>query len=96
MPLTLDDGAWHTATGLIDFDAQRVSLSVDGNAIFDRQVVPGLAPFENRIILAAQTGGEFSLHDIDNLSVVPVPEPSTVLLGLLGLGTLLYWRTKKS
>ena len=94
-PLTLDDGNWHTASGNINFEAGTASLSVDGTAVFSDVAVAGLTPFESRIIIAGRTGGENSDQDIDNIDVQFVPEPSTALLGLLGLGGLLFWRSKK-
>ena len=93
--LTLDDGLWHTVTGLVDFDAATVSLSVDGNALFTDLAVPGLTPFESRILYAARTGGAVQESAIDNVLVefggtTAVPEPGTLLLLLLGaVGILL-------
>jgi hypothetical protein len=77
-PLTLDDGAWHTVDGTIDFIAQTVSLNVDGNPVVTNLPVPGLYPFESRIMYAARTGGENEDARIDNLNVTwetPVNTP---------------------
>jgi MYXO-CTERM domain-containing protein len=96
-PLLLDDGAWHHVDGAVDFDAALVTLNVDGNEIFTDVAIPGLTPFESRIMFAARTGGENEDAGIDNLNVLFVPEPSVSLLaGLLGLGGLLFWRRRKN
>lgn len=96
--LTLDDGLWHTVTGLVNFDAATVSLSVDGNALFTALAVPGLAPFESRILFAGRTGGANEEAAVDNVLVefgeaTAVPEPGTLLLLLMGAtGILLTQR----
>lgn len=87
-PLLLDDGAVHTVTGSVDFAGGTVSLSVDGNSIFAGLEVPGLAPFESRIVFAGRTGGQNELAAIDNLNVQFVPEPAAGVLALIGLGML--------
>lgn len=87
-PLTLDDGAVHTASGSVDFAGGTVSLSVDGQSIFSGLSVPGLAPFESRIVFAGRTGGENELAAIDNLNVQFVPEPGAGILALIGLGLM--------
>ena len=87
-PLVLDDGdlsagtGIHTVTGWVDFEGAQVHLEVDGNPIFNRLEVPGLVPFESRIAFATRTGGEWSVHGIDNLlvkfgdaSIIPNPDP---------------------
>jgi len=68
-PLVLDDATWHEVSGVVNFAAATVSLSVDGQAIFSGLSLPGLVPFESRIMFAARTGGENELVAIDNLLV---------------------------
>jgi hypothetical protein len=100
-PLTLDDGnldtgeGIHTATGTVDFAGGKVSLQVDGNAIFTDLAVPGLAPFESRIAFAGRTGGENENVGLDNVNVNFVPEPATGVLALMGLSMLLVIRRKR-
>lgn len=86
-PLELDDGAWHTVTGSVNFAGASVDLNVDGNPVITDLAVPGLAPFESRIMFAARTGGENELAGIDNLNVgYIVPEPTAGVLALIGFG----------
>ena len=82
-PLTLDDGQLHSVTGNVDFSGATVSLMVDGNPLFSDLNIPGLAPFESRILLAGRTGGENELAQVQNLNVEFVPEPSTGLLAVI-------------
>ncbi|HWB02679.1 MAG TPA: hypothetical protein VG796_06605 [Verrucomicrobiales bacterium] len=93
-PLFLDDGNWHNVTGSVDFLGGRVSLSVDGQALYNSFAVPGLVPFESRIMFAARTGNENEIAAIDNLNVLWVPEPATAGLGLLA-GALLLGRRRR-
>jgi hypothetical protein len=96
-PLTLDDGQWHTVTGNVDFAGGSVDLNVDGNPIITDLAVPGLVPFESRIMLAARTGGENELAGVDNVNVGwAIPEPTTGLLALLGLASLLLLRRRST
>jgi hypothetical protein len=99
--LTLDDGLWHTVTGLVNFDAATVTLSVDGNALFTDLAVPGLTPFESRILFAGRTGGENEFAGIDNLLVefdtaAAAPVPATLWLLLLGSAGILLARHRRS
>ena len=75
-PLEIDDGAWHHATGTIDFLGGTVDLTIDGGIVFDAVAVPRLEPFENRLILAGRTAGQFQLAGIDNIDVQYAPEPA--------------------
>jgi len=98
--LTLDDGLWHSVSGFVNFDLATVSLSVDGNALFTDLAVPGLAPFESRVLLAGRTGGENQLTAIDNVLVeydgtVQVPEPATLWLLLLGAAGVLLLQSRR-
>lgn len=77
-PLTLDDGNWHTAAGVINFALGTTSLAVDGQAIFNNVAVPGLTPFESRIMFAGRTGGESEDTGIDNINVTWGSQVSTV------------------
>ena len=91
--LTLDDAQWHSVVGTVDFAGGTVGLLVDGNTVISGLSVPGLAPFESRIMFAARTGGENELAGIDNLFVQWIPEPSSALMALMlptGIGAL--WR----
>ncbi|MFN0128273.1 MAG: lectin-like domain-containing protein [Verrucomicrobiales bacterium] len=92
-PLTLDDGALHSVTGFADFAGGTVSLSVDGQSIFNNVAVPGLTSMESRIAFAGRTGGENELVEITDLNVSFVPEPGSVILGLLG--TALIFRRRR-
>lgn len=104
-PLLLDDGnlaegtGIHTVTGWVDFEGAKVSLQVDGNPVFTDLEVEGLVPFESRIAFATRTGGEWSIHGIDNVlvewgdaSILPEPvgcTPANALAGDLdGNGTV--------
>jgi hypothetical protein len=94
-PLVLDDGNWHNVTGSVDFAGSAVSLAVDGNSIVSGLPVPGLTPFESRIMFAARTGGENELAGIDNLNVQYVPEPVSSLLALMAIGALAQLRRRR-
>ena len=91
-PLTLDDGLWHAVTGTVNFAGGTISLSVDGNSIHNGLAVPGLVPFESRIMFAGRTGGENEDAGIDDLNVTWVPEPGAAALGLVGFLTFLRRR----
>lgn len=98
--LTMDDGVWHTVTGLVNFDLGTVSLSVDSIAMFTDLAVAGLAPFESRILLSARTGGAYQETAIDNVLVsyentTAVPEPDTLWLLLLGAMCVLLQRGRR-
>jgi hypothetical protein len=96
--LTLDDGnaatgeGLHVATGSVDFAGGTASLQVDGNPIFTDVEVPGLVPFESRIMFAARTGGENEFAAVDNVLVNFTPEPATGLLALIGFALVLCRR----
>jgi hypothetical protein len=92
--LTLDDGAWHTATGNFNFAGATASLSVDGNPIMTNTAVPGLVPFESRVQFGGRTGGETENASIDNLNVSYVPEPTIAALGGVGLALMLRRRRR--
>lgn len=93
--LAIDDGAEHNVTGTVNFAGGTVNLSVDGNVVFNNVVVPGLTPFESRIVMAGRTGGENELVEITGLNVAFVPEPmSAVLVGMGGIGLLLRRRRR--
>ena len=94
-PLTLDDAEWHSVAGTVDFAAGEVSLTVDGTSVFSGVAVPGLTPYENRIMFAARTGGENEIAGIDNLLVQYVPEPASGLLALLAGIASVMWRRRK-
>jgi hypothetical protein len=96
-PFNLKDPAvpspWHTAKGTVDFQNAKVSLSVDDIPVFDNIDVPGLVPFDSRVMFAARTGGANERASIDNLNVQYLPEPGT--FSLLGLGASgMFWRRR--
>jgi MYXO-CTERM domain-containing protein len=94
-PLTLDDGNWHTVFGYVDFIGATVDLNVDGKPVITDLSVPGLAPFESRVMFAARTGGENEIALVDNLNVgYVIPEPAAGVLALLGFGLLLLLRRR--
>jgi hypothetical protein len=94
VPLTLDDGAWHRATGNVNFSGGTASLSVDGNPIFTNTAVPGLTPYESRVQFGGRTGGENEQVSIDNVNVSYVPEPTAAVLGGTGLALMLLRRRR--
>jgi uncharacterized protein (TIGR03382 family) len=96
VPFALDDGAWHTAFGTVNFAAQNVSMTVDNTVIWNNIPVPGLTSFESRIAYAGRTGGENEIFAVDNVDVDwnPIPEPASSAFGLLGLGLILRRRRK--
>ena len=64
-----------------------MDLNVDGKPVITDLAIPGLVPFESRIMFAARTGGENELAGIDNLNVgYIVPEPAAGVLALIGFG----------
>jgi hypothetical protein len=90
----MKDGAWHRATGTVNFNAATVTLLVDGAAIFTNATVDGLTPFESRVGFAGRTGGANEQTSIDNLNVQFVPEPTGA--ALLGIGALLLARRRRN
>ena len=94
--LTLDDAAWHTASGHVDFAGATASLTVDGTTIFNNVPVPGLAPFESLVQFGGRTGGENEIVSIDNVNVSYVPEPTIAALGGVGLALMLRRRQRVS
>lgn len=69
VPLTLDDGQWHQVNGSVNFADGAVNLAVDGSPIFNQLAIPGLVPFESRIMFAGRTGNVNQLTAIDNVRV---------------------------
>ena len=92
-PLTLDDNQLHNVAGVVNFAGGTISLTVDGQSIFNNTAVPGLTPFESRVAFTGRTGGENELVEITNLAVNFVPEPGAIALGLLG--TALIFRRRR-
>lgn len=91
--LAIDDGAIHSVTGTVNFGGGTVTMNVDGQTVFNNVAVPGLSPYESRIVMAGRTGGENQLVEIDGLNVTFVPEPmSAMLAGLGGLALVLRRR----
>jgi len=94
-PFAIDDGNEHSVTGTVNFAGATIFLAVDGQAIFNNVPVPGLTPYESRIVMAGRTGGENQLVEITGLNVTFVPEPaSALLIGLGGLGLVLRRRRR--
>src|SRR5262245_14275023 len=93
-PFSLDDGVWHSVTGSVNFAAGLVSLSVDGQNIWNTIPIPGLVPFESRIMLAARTAGEAEIAGIDNINV-QLPEPAGWVLALTAFGILVLPRRRR-
>jgi hypothetical protein len=92
-PFAIDDGNVHSVTGTLNFAGATLTLAVDGQAIFNNVAVPGLVPYESRIVMAGRTGGENQRVDIGGLNVAFVPEPmSALLVGLGGIGLVLRRR----
>jgi hypothetical protein len=96
-PLNIKDGLWHRVNGSVDFQRAVASLNVDGKPIFTNTSVPGLAPYESRILFAGRTGGANERTSIDNINVTygnVIPEPGSV--ALLTLGGLTALRRRRS
>ncbi|HEX5175750.1 MAG TPA: hypothetical protein VFV83_01910 [Chthoniobacteraceae bacterium] len=91
----LKDGAWHTATGVVDFSAKTVSLNVDTTPIFVNRAVSNLVPFSSRVGFAGRTGGANERTSIDNVNVQygVIPEPAS--LSMAGLGGILLLRHRR-
>jgi hypothetical protein len=87
-PFSIDDGQTHNVVGSANFAAGTVSLSVDGQSIFNNVAVPGLVPIESRIMFAGRTGGENELVQITALNVSFIPEPGSAILALLGTAAI--------
>lgn len=90
----LKDGAWHTASGVVNFSAGTVTLNVDATPIFTNQAVSGLVPFNSRVGFAGRTGGANERTSIDNVNVqYGIPEPAS--FSLVGTGALLLLRRRR-
>jgi hypothetical protein len=91
----LKDGAWHTASGVVNFQGGTVTLNVDTTPIFTNFPVSGLAPFSSRIGFAGRTGGANERSSIDNVNVQygVIPEPAS--LSMAGLGGILLLRRRR-
>jgi hypothetical protein len=89
VPLTLDDAQWHSVAGSVDFAGGTLDLVVDGQAIHSSLAIPGLAPYQSRVMFAGRTGGENELALVDNVNVRYVPEPATGLMALVFAATWL-------
>ncbi len=92
-PLNLKDGAWHTVNGTVDTAGATVTMSVDGNPIFDSVAVPGLVAAEARVGYAGRTGNANEQVSIDNVNVQFVPEPGVI--GALAVGSLVLLRRRR-
>ena len=93
--LTIDDNAYHTASGEFNFANGTVTLMVDNFSIFNAVSVPGLpaAGYEWRLGIGARTGGQDENAWFDNIAV-GVPEPATSGFAALGLCFLARRRRK--
>ncbi|MGI8603629.1 MAG: hypothetical protein ACR2OZ_11610 [Verrucomicrobiales bacterium] len=89
----IDNGDWHTASGVVDYLNDTVTMDIDGVVMFAAVPVPGLASVESRIAFAGRTGGENEVFNVDNVAVRWIPEPGSAVLGLLGLGLILRRRS---
>lgn len=58
-------------------------------------LIPSYTPYESRVTFGGRTGGLSADHDIDNVMVSFVPEPSSVSLLLLGLAGLAARRPRR-
>jgi hypothetical protein len=94
-PFLLDDGVVRNVAGTVNFGLGTVSLTVDGQSIFNNVPVPGLVPFESRIMFAGRTGGENELVELTGLNVNFIPEPGTIALGLIGTALLVRRRRSR-
>jgi hypothetical protein len=59
-------------------------------AVVTDLVLPGLDLNEYRLAFGGRTGGAFTSLDVDNVSVVGVPEPSTYALLSIGAAGLAF------
>jgi len=62
-----------------------IDVSYDGQSIFSNVATGHVSTENGQFVFGARTGGANSKHLIDNLSIEtnPIPEPSTIALGLL-------------
>jgi hypothetical protein len=67
--IIIDDDAWHSVAGTFDFVNQTASMTIDGMEVWNDLPVPGLVPYESRVMLGARTGGENENFQIDNLDI---------------------------
>jgi len=101
----LNDFVWHRliVEAIPDGANAIVDVSILGDVygnmsvqqVFSGQSIPGL-DLSNlpsyRLIAGGRTGGAFATGDLDNISLVAVPEPSAMALLVLGAGLLLTRR----
>ncbi len=92
--LAIDNGTEHSVLGSVNFAAGTLSLSINGLSVFDNVAVPGLTPFESRVVMSGRTGGENQLVEISGLNVAFVPEPMSALLAGLG-GLVMVFRRRR-
>ncbi len=102
MSFQLNNNAWHRAVMTItDVGANSlIDVSIDGNAIYTGIAAAGVdldAIASNyRLIAGGRTGGAFVSTQMDNIVVEAVPEPSTALMGGVGLLALASRRRRKA
>jgi hypothetical protein len=95
--IDLNNDTWHRALVTVKPDGANALVDmqlledVDGNTeihnVFSNLAIPGLnvsALPDFRLIAGARTGGAFLNGDIDNIAVVGVPEPTSIVMTMMG------------
>ena len=94
----MEDGEWHNAKVTFDIINGVISVSLDGKKYIDNYKIEDFSPFEAYFGFTGGTGGRYNNQAIDNfnLTLNPVPIPSSMLLLLTGLVGSFYLRRQRS